>query len=127
MPSGENPKSKENLKKGHRFTEENAREMGKRGHDSPKRLNSISLRQKANEAMSKVVGKDKDGNDMTLADAMISVLADEAVKKRNMKAWELLRDTSGQKPVDKVEQVNIDMEYKQSVEYVKRLMENSKK
>lgn len=118
MPSGENPKSKENLKKGRRFTEENAREMGKRGHDSPKRLNSISLRQKANEAMSKVVGKDKDGNDMTLADAMISVLADEAVKKRNMKAWELLRDTSGQKPIDKVMVADVNQETIDEVEKI---------
>lgn len=118
MPSGENPKSKENLKKGRRFTEENASEMGKRGNQSPKRLNSISLRQKANEAMSKVVGKDKDGNDMTLADAMISVLADEAVKKRNMKAWELLRDTSGQKPVDKVMVADVNQETIDEVEKI---------
>lgn len=121
MPSGENPKSKENLKKGNRFTKETASECGRHGAMSPKRLNSISLRQKANEAMSKVVGKDKDGNDMTLADAMISVLADEAVKKRNMKAWELLRDTSGQKPVDKVMVADVNQE---TIDEVEKIVES---
>lgn len=41
------------------------------------------------------------------------------------KAFEVIRDTIGEKPVDKVEQVNIDAEYEQSVEYVRRLMEGS--
>ena len=41
------------------------------------------------------------------------------------KAFEVIRDTIGEKPVDKVEQVNIDAEYEQSVEYVRRLMEGN--
>lgn len=44
----------------------------------------------------------------------------------NTKAFEIIRDTIGEKPVDKVEQVNIDMEYKDSVNYVERcLLERS--
>lgn len=44
----------------------------------------------------------------------------------NTKAFEIIRDTIGEKPVDKVESVNIDMEYKDSVNYVERcLLERS--
>lgn len=42
--------------------------------------------------------------------------------KGDAKAYEVLRDTAGQKPVEKVEQVNIDMEYEQSMKYVNDLM-----
>lgn len=42
------------------------------------------------------------------------------------KAFEVIRDSIGEKPVDKVEQVNIDMEYQKSVEYIKRLMRDDK-
>ena len=44
--------------------------------------------------------------------------------KGNVKAFETIRSTVGQDPVQKVEQVNIDAEYEQSVEYVRRLMED---
>ena len=44
--------------------------------------------------------------------------------KENSNDLVAMRDTIGEKPVDKVEQVNIDAEYEQSVEYVRRLMEN---
>ena len=57
--------------------------------------------------------------------AMSSSLIKEALKG-NTKAFELVRDTIGEKPVDKVENVNIDMEYKDSVNYVERcLLERS--
>lgn len=39
----------------------------------------------------------------------------EKALKGDTKAFEVLRDTAGQKPVDKVEQVNIDAEYKSRV------------
>lgn len=38
--------------------------------------------------------------------------------------FEIVRDTIGEKPVERVEQLNIDAEYEQSVEYVRKLMEN---
>ena len=40
------------------------------------------------------------------------------------KMFEIVRDTIGEKPVERVEQLNIDAEYEQSVEYVRKLMEN---
>ena len=62
------------------------------------------------------VGKVKSG-----AEAIVAAQMQKALKG-DAKAFEVLRDTAGQKPVDKVEQVNIDMEYEQSVEYIKELM-----
>ena len=51
-------------------------------------------------------------------------MAEEEIANGNVKMWELIRDTIGEKPVEKVEQVNIDAEYRQSVDYVRELMEN---
>lgn len=70
--------------------------------------------------------KDKAGNSLTGTEAISAKLFEQAMKG-NIKAFETLRDTVGQKPVDRVEQVNIDMEYQQSVEYVKRLMKEKEK
>nr|MBQ4458189.1 hypothetical protein [Clostridia bacterium] len=36
--------------------------------------------------------------------------------------FEVVRDTVGEKPVERVEQLNIDAEYEQSVAYVRKLM-----
>lgn len=55
-------------------------------------------------------------------DTMIDNLIDRA--KDSPKDFEILRDTIGEKPVERVEQLNIDAEYEQSVEYVRKLMEN---
>lgn len=69
--------------------------------------------------------KTKNGESMNTQVAMSSSLIKEALKG-NTKAFELVRDTIGEKPVDKVESVNIDMEYKDSVDYVERcLLERS--
>ena len=53
---------------------------------------------------------------------MIDNLIDRA--KDSPKDFEILRDTIGEKPVERVEQLNIDAEYESSVEYVRKLMEN---
>ena len=47
------------------------------------------------------VAKDKNGNPMTGADLMIAVAGKE-IKNGSAKFWELVRDTAGFKPVDKV-------------------------
>lgn len=66
---------------------------------------------------------DKNGNVATGAEAITAKLFEQAMKG-NVKAFETIRSTVGQDPVQKVEQVNIDAEYKQSVDYVKSLMED---
>lgn len=58
--------------------------------------------------------KNKDGVVMSGAEAIAMKQMEKALKG-DTKAFEVLRDTAGQKPVDKVEQVNIDAEYKSRV------------
>jgi hypothetical protein len=55
-------------------------------------------------------------------DAFIDGIIERA--KESTTGAEFLRDTIGQKPVERVEQLNIDAEYEQSVAYVRKLMEN---
>lgn len=67
----------------------------------------------------------EDGGKVNTQVAMSTSIIKEALDG-NTKAFEIIRDTIGEKPVDKVESVNIDMEYKDSVDYVERcLLERS--
>lgn len=65
--------------------------------------------------------KGKDGTMKSGAEAITLAQLQKALKG-DAKAYEVLRDTAGQKPVEKVEQVNIDMEYENSLRYVDDLM-----
>lgn len=51
---------------------------------------------------------DKDGKKITGAEAL-SVEVFQKALAGDMKAWELLRDTAGQKPADKIEQTNTNI------------------
>ena len=64
----------------------------------------------------------KDGQTMSGTEAITAKLFEQALKG-NVKAFETIRSTVGQDPVQKVEQVNIDMEYEESIEYLKELRE----
>ena len=94
-----NPK---NLLKGdekHKFTPE---EASKGGTNSGKaRAAKKELREKITEWLDTEVGKDKKGNPLTGTDLMLQVAVKE-MAKGNPKFWELIRDTAGQKPVEKV-------------------------
>ena len=48
-------------------------------------------------------------------------MADEQIAEGNTKMWELVRDTIGEKPIEKTVQANIDTEYLESVEYISKL------
>lgn len=61
------------------------------------------------------VGKDADGNTITGSEAMATTVFRRALNG-DLKAWELVRDTSGQKPVDKVITTDIDSEIIDKVE-----------
>lgn len=65
-------------------------------------------------------------SDDDIQERMSLALINEAIEGNNAgsvtRAFEVVRDTIGEKPVDKVEQVNIDMEYKSSVDYIQRLL-----
>ncbi len=65
-------------------------------------------------------------SDDDIQERMSLALINEAIEGNNAgsvtRAFEVVRDTIGEKPVDKVEQVNIDMEYKSSVDYIQKLL-----
>ena len=52
--------------------------------------------------------KDKKGNEVTGTEAITAKLFEQAMKG-NVKAFETLRDTVGQKPVEKIEQLQTDI------------------
>ena len=82
----------------HKFTQEEAKKGG--GASGEARRAKKSLR----EAMQILMDADltgKDGKTMTGTEAMAAKVF-QAALKGDWKAWELARDTAGQKPVDKV-------------------------
>lgn len=101
---------------------ENGRKGGKASGESKRARKT--LREELLALLSQEI-KDENGNPVNTQVAMSTSLIKEAIDG-NTKAFELVRDTIGEKPVDKVESVNIDMEYKDSVNYVERcLLERS--
>lgn len=87
------------LPKGKRFTKENASEMGRKSAEA--RKEKADLRRLCQIWMETEVGTDKDGQPITGGQMMVRVAVKE-VAKGNPRFWELLRDTAGFKPVDKV-------------------------
>lgn len=61
------------------------------------------------------VTKDKNGEPMTGGQFMLAVAAKE-IAKGNSKFWELMRDTAGQKPVDKVMIADVEQSVIEEVE-----------
>lgn len=102
----------------HVLTVEEQSKAGKASGEARRRKRDIRL---AMEALLEKQYKGKDGKQLSGAEA-IALKQMEKALKGDAKAFELVRDTAGQKPVEKVEQVNIDVEYDASVEYVKDLM-----
>ena len=58
---------------------------------------------------------DKHGNKMTGAELMVKVAVKE-MSKGNPKFWELIRDTAGFKPIDKIQVTEIDQQAIDEVE-----------
>jgi hypothetical protein len=65
--------------------------------------------------METAVAKDQKGKAMTGADLMIAV-AGKQIKNGSAKFWELMRDTAGYKPVDKVMVAEVEQETIDEVE-----------
>ena len=99
---------------------ENGRKGGVASGEARRRKRDLRL---ALEMLLEKEYTDKKGNVATGAEAISTKLFEQAMKG-NVKAFETIRSTVGQDPVQKVEQVNFDAEYNQSVEYVRRLMED---
>ena len=108
--------NEQNLVKGgeaHRLTAEEQSMGGKASVEARRRKKE--LKELAAIWMETEVGKDKKGNSLTGAEAMIQLAAKEALKG-NAKFWELLRDTAGQKPVEKVMIADVDQSVIDEVE-----------
>lgn len=112
----------ENLKPQSERTKEEQREIAKMGGiaSGKARKEKADLRKMCQMVLEMDI-KAKDGSIKSGAEAITLAQLRKALKG-DAKAYEVLRDTAGQKPVDKVEQVNIDMEYNASVDYIKELM-----
>lgn len=117
--------NEQNLKSFSERTEKEQREIQQKGGiasgEARRRKRDLRL---ALEMLLEKEYTDKKGNVATGAEAISTKLFEQAMKG-NVKAFETIRSTVGQDPVQKVEQVNIDAEYEQSVEYVRRLMEGN--
>ena len=86
---------------GKRFstTDERAREAGKASGAA--RREKSDLRKLCQLWMEEEVAQDKDGTKITGGQMMVRVAVKE-VAKGNPRFWELMRDTAGYKPVDRV-------------------------
>lgn len=100
---------------GKRFTttDERAREAGRRSGIARKEKGD--LRRLCKLWMEEEVGTGKDGEKITGGEMMVRVAVKE-VAKGNPRFWELLRDTAGYKPVDKVMVAEVDPDVVNEVE-----------
>ena len=114
--------NEQNLKPFDQRTEKEQREIRSKGGKASgeARRARKTLREELLALLSQNI-KTEDGGSLNAQVAMSTSLIKEAIDG-NTKAFELVRDTIGEKPVDKVENVNIDMEYKDSVDYVERCL-----
>lgn len=117
-------KQNENLKKGKATQFKSGGKAAKNGKKGGIASGEAKRRKKdLRLALEMLLEKDitsKDGQKMSGTEAITAKLFEQALKG-NIKAFETIRSTVGQDPVQKVEQVNIDMEYEESVEYLKEL------
>lgn len=114
--------NEKNLEKGKKtqFTKSNASQKGKKGGvASGKAKRDRKLLRDCLEVLLETKIKDKNGTVMTGAEAMAAKIFQMALKG-DLKAWELVRDTAGQKPIEKVLNANIDPETAREVEEMVR-------
>lgn len=113
-------KQNENLKKG-KATQfksgEKAVQSGRKGGiaSGKAKREKADFKKKCQIWMETEVAKDKNGNPMTGADLMIAVAGKE-IKDGSAKFWELMRDTAGYKPIDKVMVAEVEQEVIDEVE-----------
>ncbi len=96
MPRGENPNSRANLAKGKKFDTETARKANKKSLETKKEYATLTEALKA-QCTPEVKAQ--------LTDMLI-----KRAKQGNLKAYELLRDQLGEKPVEKVAVSNVNEE-----------------
>ena len=85
------------------------RENGRKGGiaSGKARREKADLRKQLQVFLESEAIKDKDGEPLTGAELMVKVAVKE-MSKGNPKFWELIRDTAGFKPIDKIQVSEID-------------------
>ena len=98
-------------------TKEEQREIAKQGGiaSGKVRAEKADFKKKCQIWMNTEVAKDKNGNPLTGADLMVSVAGRE-ISKGNPKFWEMMRDSAGYKPVDKVMVAEVEQDTIDEVE-----------
>ena len=98
-------------------SKEEARESGRKGGiaSGKARREKADLKKQLQVWLESDVAKDKNGNALTGAELMVQVAAKQ-MKNGNPKFWELIRDTAGFKPVDKVMVADVDQNVIDEVE-----------
>lgn len=103
------------------FTSDQSREEAKKNGQKGGIASGQARREKADFKkmcqtwMETEVAKDKNGNPITGAELMIGVAA-RGIKNGSTKFWELMRDTAGHKPIDKVMVSEVDQSIIDEVE-----------
>lgn len=95
---------------------ENAQKAGIASGEARRKKRDLKL---AIQALLEADVKDKRTGEVMSGAEALAVAQYRKALKGDTKAFEVLRDTSGQKPVEKVEQVNIDGEYLDRVDELK--------
>lgn len=107
--------NEQNLVKGddaHKLTAEEASKGGIASGEARRRKRDLRL---ALEMLLEKEYKDKAGNTLTGTEAVTAKLFEQAMKG-NVKAFEMLRDTVGQKPVEKVMIAEVEQDVIDEVE-----------
>ena len=101
MPRGQNPNSKKALK-------ENWQGMNRERIEkaSATKARTKAFREELNYELAQLV-KDKNGNEATVKSVLTKSIVQQALHG-NLKAWEIIRDTIGEKPVESVELMATD-------------------
>ena len=110
--------NEQNLVRGddaHKLTVEEQSRGGKASAEARRRKKDL---RQALEMLLEKEWQDKNGNTLTGTEAVTAKLFEQAMKG-NIKAFETLRDTVGQKPVERVEVAQIDRE--QSLQELREL------
>lgn len=107
--------NEQNLLKGddiHKFTHEEASKGGQKSAEARRRKRDL---RNALELLLEKDFKDKDGNIVSGAEAITAKLFQQAMNG-NVKAFETLRDTVGQKPVEKIMVAEVEQDVIDDVE-----------
>lgn len=111
--------NEQNLKPFNELTESEQRAIARKGGkaSAKARREKADLKKQLQLFLEMEATKDNKGNPLTGAELMVRVAVNE-MSKGNPRFWELIRDTAGFKPIDKVQVSEIDQSVIDEVEAV---------